>query len=248
MKLLSEICFKGFTAYTCIFGFTEDRKVAVRQLDFFAVFVLDLRERHIDGFKHVKGVGGSLCRVTQQSKHTLTLGIERPDILFFKIDLAAALLQFADGREDVLTFLSPVLEQDVTVAGGVDAELFVTLSQTDADFVVKVIDVGPDGEYESLVRFNIMRGRYRNSLSKPEPFKVGEVERVAFELPDIAHTFMAGHRIKVQVQSSWFPLFDRNPQQYINIYEAKDEDYLPCDVKIYHSVEYPSSITLRIME
>jgi putative CocE/NonD family hydrolase len=165
-----------------------------------------------------------------------------------KNEYVTASQEFVDGREDVLTFLSPVLEEDVMVAGAVDAELFVALSQRDADFVVKVIDVGPDGEYESLVRANIMRGRYRNSMSNPEPFEVGEVEKVAFELPDIAHTFMAGHRIKVQVQSSWFPLFDRNPQQYINIYEAKDEDYLPCDVKIYHSAEYPSSVTLRIME
>ena len=165
-----------------------------------------------------------------------------------KNEYVTASQEFVDGREDVLTFLSPVLEDDVMVAGAVDAELFVALSQRDADFVVKVIDVGPDGEYESLVRANIMRGRYRNSMSNPEPFEVGKVKKVAFELPDIAHTFMAGHRIKVQVQSSWFPLFDRNPQQYINIYEAKDEDYLPCDVKIYHSAEYPSSVTLRVME
>lgn len=156
--------------------------------------------------------------------------------------------EFVDDREDVLTFLSPVLETDVTVAGVVDAELFVALSQTDADFVVKVIDMGPDGEYESLVRANIMRGRYRDSLTEPKPFSVDKVERVAFELPDIAHTFMAGHRIKVQIQSTWFPLFDRNPQQYINIYEAKAEDFVSCDVKIYHSAEYPSNITLRVME
>lgn len=165
-----------------------------------------------------------------------------------KNEYVIASQEFVDDREDVLTFLSPVLEEDVSVAGVVDAELFVALSQQDADFVVKVIDVGPDGEYESLVRANIMRGRYRNSLSQPEPFKVGEVEKVAFELPDIAHTFMAGHRIKVQVQSSWFPLFDRNPQQYINIYKAEKADFVPCDVKIYHSIEYPSNITLRIMK
>ncbi len=156
--------------------------------------------------------------------------------------------EFVDGREDVLTFLSPVLEQDVTVAGVVEAELFAAISQTDADFVVKVVDVGPDGEYESLVRANIMRGRYRNSLSEPELFTAGKVERVAFELPDVAHTFMAGHRIKVQVQSSMFPLFDRNPQQYINIYNAKSEDFLPCDVKIYHSKEYPSNVKFYILK
>ena len=165
-----------------------------------------------------------------------------------KNEYMTASQEFADGREDVLTFLSPVLEQDVTVAGGVDVELFVTLSQTDADFVVKVIDVGPDGEYESLVRFNIMRGRYRNSLSKPEPFKVGDVERVAFELPDIAHTFMAGHRIKVQVQSSMFPLFDMNPQQYVNIYTATRKYFVPCDIQLHHSKEYPSNIQFRIMQ
>ncbi len=159
----------------------------------------------------------------------------------------AASQEFVDGRDDVLTFVTPVLESDMTIAGAIDAELFVTLSQNDADFVVKVIDVGPNGEYESLVRFNIMRGRYRNSLSKPEPFEAGKVERVAFELPDIAHTFMAGHRIKVQVQSSMFPLFDLNPHQFINIYEAKKEDFKPCDIKLYHDSTYPSNITLREM-
>lgn len=165
-----------------------------------------------------------------------------------KNEYVTASQEFVDGREDVLTFLSPTLDEDISVAGVIEAELFVALSQTDADFVVKVIDVGPDGEYESLVRANIMRGRYRNSLSNPEPFKVGEIEKVAFELPDIAHTFMAGHRIKVQVQSSWFPLFDRNPQQYINIYEATAKDFIPCDVKIYHSEEYPSNIQFRILK
>ena len=155
---------------------------------------------------------------------------------------------FVQERDDVLTFLSPVLESDMTLAGAIDAELFVSLSQSDADFVVKVIDVGPDAEYEMMVRANIMRGRYRNSLSSPQPLEPDKVERIALQLPDVAHTFMAGHRIKIQIQSSMFPLFDMNPQQYIDIYKADKSDFLPCTVRLHHSAEYPSNVTLRVME
>jgi putative CocE/NonD family hydrolase len=125
--------------------------------------------------------------------------------------------EFVEDREDVLTFLSPVLSEDMIVAGGITAELFASISTTDADFVVKLIDVGPNGESEMMVRANIMRGRYRNSFSEPEAFTPGKVERIEVNLTDVAHTFLAGHRIKVQIQSSWFPLFDRNPQQFIDI-------------------------------
>ena len=156
--------------------------------------------------------------------------------------------EFVQDREDVLTFISPVLESDMTLAGAIDAELFVSLSQSDADFVVKLIDVGPDAEYEMMVRANIMRGRYRESLSAPQPFTPNEVERVFLQLPDVAHTFMAGHRIKIQVQSSMFPLFDMNPQQYIDIYKATKSDFVPCKVRLHHSAEYPSNVTLRVME
>ena len=155
--------------------------------------------------------------------------------------------EFVEDREDVLTFLSPVLSEDMIVAGGITAELFASISTTDADFVVKIIDVGPNGESEMMVRANIMRGRYRNSFSEPEAFTPGKVERIEINLTDVAHTFLAGHRIKVQVQSSWFPLFDRNPQQFIDIYKAGKEDFIPSQIKIFHDAEHPSAIRFRTM-
>ena len=155
---------------------------------------------------------------------------------------------FVENREDVLTFLSPILEQDMTAAGAIEAILYAAISQTDADFVVKVIDVGPDGEYEMLVRGDIMRGRYRNSASAPEAFTPNKIEKVTLRMNDIAHTFMAGHQIKVQIQSSWFPLYDMNPQQYIDISKATAKDFVPCDVRIYHDAEHPSHINIPIMK
>ena len=155
--------------------------------------------------------------------------------------------EFVEEREDVLTFLSPVLSEDMIVAGKLTAEIYAAISTTDADFVVKVIDVGPNGETEMMVRANIMRGRYRNSFSEPEAFTPDKVERVEFDLTDIAHTFQAGHRIKVQVQSSWFPIFDRNPQQFIDIYKAEKEDFIPSHIKIYHDAGHPSAIRFNVM-
>lgn len=156
--------------------------------------------------------------------------------------------EFLDGRHDVLTFLSPRLENDMAVIGPIDVTLHAAISTTDADFVIKIIDVGPDGEYEMMVRGDIMRGRYRNGFSSPEAFTPGKVERITLMLPDVAHTFMAGHRIKVQIQSTWFPLFDRNPQQMIDTYTCTKEDFVPCDVKIYHDAERQSSVTLHVMK
>jgi putative CocE/NonD family hydrolase len=131
------------------------------------------------------------------------------------------------------------------VAGGITAELFASISTTDADFVVKIIDVGPNGESEMMVRANIMRGRYRNSFSEPEAFTPGKVERIEVNLTDVAHTFLAGHRIKVQIQSSWFPLVDMNPQTAVkNIYKAKAEDYKPAKVSILGT----SSVSLHVAD
>ena len=155
---------------------------------------------------------------------------------------------FVEGRDDVLTFTSLVLEQDVSVAGVIEAELYASISQTDADFVVKVIDMGPDGDYEMLVRGDIMRGRYRKSATTPEAFEPNKIEKITLKMNDVAHTFMAGHRIKIQVQSSWFPLYDMNPQQFIDIYKAESKDFVPCDIRIYHDAEHPSHIQLPIMK
>ena len=148
--------------------------------------------------------------------------------------------RFAAGRPDVLCFTTEPL------AGGIRAVLQAAISTTDADFVVKLIDVWPDNTeypgYQMLVRGDIMRGRYRRSFSAPEPFTPGEPTEVAFTMPDIAHTFRKGHRIMVQVQSSWFPLADRNPQQFVDIYRCAASDFIPCDVRIYHDRRRPSRL------
>lgn len=177
--------------------------------------------------------------------------------------------RFAARRPDVLVFKTDVLDNDVTLAGPLDAALFVSLSTTDADFVVKLIDVFPDtfryadytpsparstggsypmAGYQMLVRGEVMRGKYRKSFETPSPFVPNKVEEVNFYLPDVAHTFKKGHRIMVQIQSSWFPLVDRNPQKFVNIYEASAADFQKADIKIYHSSQYPSSIRVPVMK
>ncbi len=173
--------------------------------------------------------------------------------------------RFASRRPDVLTFETYPLEEDLTLAGAVAANLKVSISGTDADFVVKVIDVFPDdfkypGDvpqagrsypmdgYQMLVRGEIMRGKFRNSLETPTAFTPGKIETVKFELPDIAHTFKKGHRLMIQIQSSWFPLADRNPQQFMNIYEATEADFKKATIKIYHDAANPSTIFLPIIK
>jgi putative CocE/NonD family hydrolase len=171
--------------------------------------------------------------------------------------------RFASRRPDVLSFETGVLEEDVTLGGPMYADLFASLSSTDADFVVKLIDVFPDtvtqrspvanssyplAGYQMLVRAEIMRGKYRKSYEKPEPFIPGRVEQVKFYLPDVAHTFKKGHRIMVQIQSSWFPLADRNPQKFVNIYEANESDFQKSDIRIFHDSRYPSSVILPVLK
>ncbi|HZY39805.1 MAG TPA: CocE/NonD family hydrolase [Mucilaginibacter sp.] len=163
--------------------------------------------------------------------------------------------RFAARRTDVLVYQTDTLSKDVTLAGPVIADLMVSISNTDADFVVKLIDVFPDngsyndiniydendpvlkypmGGYQMLVRAEIMRGRYRDSYSNPSPFVPNKPTEVKYTMPDVAHTFKKGHRIMVQVQSSWFPLVDRNPQQFIDIYHAKDSDFVKETINVYH--------------
>ena len=154
--------------------------------------------------------------------------------------------RFVSGRADVLTFATEPLEADMTLAGAVRAVLHAAISTTDADFVVKLIDVWPDASehpgYRMLVRGDILRGRYRRSFSAPEPFVPGKTEEIAFTLPDIAHTFRRGHRIMVQVQSSWFPLADRNPQRMIDIYHCSADDFIPCRIRIHHDRRHASRL------
>lgn len=168
--------------------------------------------------------------------------------------------RFAAQRPDVLVFQTDVLTEDVTLGGPLTADLKVSLSTTDADFVVKLIDVFPDNfeyadrhdyvmnGYEMLVRGDIFRGRFRNSFEKPEPFVPGKIAEVKYTMPDIAHTFKKGHRIMVQVQSTWFPLADRNPQKYVDIYHAKDSDFQKSDIRIYHSAKDASKIILPVLK
>lgn len=154
--------------------------------------------------------------------------------------------RFVDGRPDVATFSTPLLEKDLPVAGPVRADLRVTTTGTDADWVVKVIDVRPDG-CEQLVRGEVMRGKFRNSFERPEPFVPGRATRVAFALNDVCHTFLKGHRLMVQVQSSWFPLMDRNPQVFTDIYHAKPEDFRKAEQKILFGEEHPSRLELGVL-
>ncbi|MFM9911802.1 MAG: CocE/NonD family hydrolase [Chitinophagaceae bacterium] len=177
--------------------------------------------------------------------------------------------RFASRRTDVLTFQTGVLSEDMTLAGTVVANLLTSISTTDADFVVKLIDVFPDdfsykgnlpthnannveeypmSGYQMLVRGEIMRGKFRNSFESPVPFKPNAVEKVSYSLPDVAHTFIKGHRLMIQIQSSWFPLADRNPQTFINIYEAGIGDYKKAIIRIYHDADHSSNIVLPILK
>ncbi len=164
--------------------------------------------------------------------------------------------RYVSTRPDVLTFESDILKEDVTIAGPIIADLFVSTTGTDADFVVKVIDVYPDDEndpdpnpaqvemggYERLVRTEIMRGKFRNSYEKPEPFEPNKVAEVKINLNDAFHTFKTGHKIMIQVSSSYFPFFDVNPNTFCDIYSADKDKFVKAMIKIYHSKEYPSSI------
>jgi putative CocE/NonD family hydrolase len=178
--------------------------------------------------------------------------------------------RFASRRTDVLTFKTDILTDDVTLGGPVVADLLTSITGTDADFIVKLIDVFPDdfqypgaaanrggrdasavipmGGYQMLVRGEVMRGRFRNSFEKPEAFKPNKVERVKYELPSVAHTFQKGHRIMIQIQSSWFPLVDRNPQKFVNIYEAEDSDFQKATIRIFHDAANSSSIILPVLK
>jgi putative CocE/NonD family hydrolase len=171
--------------------------------------------------------------------------------------------RFAARRPDVLVFETEVLEEDVTLAGEILADLFVSTTGTDADWVVKLIDVyPPDAEdpeemqdhlrmsnYHMMIRSEVMRGRYRNDFSKPEAFTPNEVTKVELPLQDVYHTFQRGHKIQVQIQSTWFPYIDRNPQTFVdNIFMADEEDFKKQTHTVYHSKEYPSSLQVQVLK
>ncbi len=169
--------------------------------------------------------------------------------------------RFVAGRPDVLVYASEVLKDDVTVAGPITAKLRVATSGTDADWVVKLIDVLPDntpdpdpnprairmGGYQMLLIGDILRAKFRNSLSKPEAMIPDQATDLSFGIGDRYHTFLKGHRIMVQVQSSWFPLFDRNPQKFVDIYHAADADYQKATQKIFRTGEQGSHLELPVL-
>lgn len=170
--------------------------------------------------------------------------------------------RFASTRPDVLVFESEVLTEDVTLTGSLFANLFVTTTGTDADYIVKLIDVYPGdmqvpdaegrprnlGGFQFMVRGEVMRAKFRNSFEYPEPMMPGEVTEVRFDMQDVAHTFKAGHKIMVQVQSTWFPLVDINPQQFLDIYQADPEDYQKATHHIHFSREHPSHLEVMVLD
>ena len=169
--------------------------------------------------------------------------------------------RFAARRPDVMAYESQVLTEPVTLAGPIVADLWVSTTGTDADYVVKLIDVFPDSlsdypendknvpmaGYQMLVRGEVMRGRFRNSFEAPEPFTPGKATKVRFEIPAVLHTFEPGHRMMIQIQNSWFPLVDRNPQTFVNIYEAGEEDFQKATHRIYHDAERPSAVRVGVL-
>jgi putative CocE/NonD family hydrolase len=184
--------------------------------------------------------------------------------------------RFADGRTDVLVYETPVLQNDVTIAGPITPHLFVSTSGTDSDWDVKLIDVYPNdypdskldepkpedkgkprtdvppppfimAGYQQLVRGEPFRGKFRQSFEKPEPFTPGKVEEINFHMQDVNHTFRRGHRIMVQVQSSWFPLTDRNPQTFVNIPYAKPTDFVKATERVYHDNAQASGIVVGVL-
>jgi putative CocE/NonD family hydrolase len=184
--------------------------------------------------------------------------------------------RFASSRTDVLVYQTPVLQEDVTIAGPIAPRLFVSTSGTDSDFDVKLIDVYPPdypdskpdapraedsgkprtdvppptftmGGYQQLVRGEPFRGKFRHSFEKPEPFTPGKVEEIDTTLQDVNHTFRRGHRIMVQIQSSWFPLTDRNPQTFVDIPDARPSDFVKATERVYHTKEEPSGIGVGVL-
>ena len=182
--------------------------------------------------------------------------------------------RFASSRPDVLVYQTDPLENEIRMAGPVKVTLHVSTTGTDSDFVVKLIDVYPGdfpdpepspeqrrrveqplappemrmGGYHQLVRGEPFRGKFRNSFEKPEPFTPGKIEKVEFELPDVYHSFRRGHRVMVHVQSSWFPLVDRNPQKFMKIADARTADFQKATQRVYRSGRHASSVQMLVIE
>jgi putative CocE/NonD family hydrolase len=171
--------------------------------------------------------------------------------------------RFAARRPDVLVYETEVLNEDITFAGPLTAHLKVSTTEGDADWVVKLIDVYPDdtpdnpttragmkmGGYQQMVRSEVIRGRFRKSYENPIPFQPGEIEEVNLELQDVLHCFKKDHKIMIQIQSTWFPLADLNPQKYVkNIYEARSEDFIKATHRVYHKPKKESFIEIGVLK
>jgi len=170
--------------------------------------------------------------------------------------------RFASRRPDVMVYQTEELKEDITLAGPVIANLIVSTTGTDADYVVKLIDVYPDdypnpspnlssiqlGGFQMMVRAEVMRGKFRNSYEIPEPFIPGKPTLVKYNLPDVSHCFRKGHRIMIQVQNSWFPLVDLNPQKFTDIYHAEEKDFQKATNRIYHDRKNASCIIVNILK
>jgi len=176
--------------------------------------------------------------------------------------------RFASQRPDVLTFQTDVLTDTLQLAGEVSVDLAVDISTTDADFVVKIIDVYPDdfsyreilgdsamqmfpryvvAGYQLLVRGEVMRGKFRESFADPKPFEPGKLTHVAYTMPDVAHSFLPGHRLMIQVQSSWFPLVDRNPQTFCDIYTCDESVFQKSTINIHCERDAASYVSLPVV-
>jgi len=168
--------------------------------------------------------------------------------------------RFASRRPDVLVYETRALDSAVTVAGPIDVDFRVSTSGTDCDWIVKVIDVFPDtgagtdprepntmAGYEMLVRGDVLRGKFRSSMTRPQPFVPGAVTPIRFRMNDVFHTFLPGHRIMVQVQSTWFPMIDRNPGRFMDIWTATEADFRKTTQRVFRSAEYPSHVVLPVL-
>jgi putative CocE/NonD family hydrolase len=163
--------------------------------------------------------------------------------------------RFASRRPDVLTYQTEPFAEETVIAGPIQTDLWVSTTGTDADWIVKLIDVRPDGPdsvplagYQMLLRSEVIRGRFRNDYAKPEAFVPGEPTQVRLELLDVLHRFQKGHRLMIQIQSTWFPLVDRNPQTFVpNIYFAKPEDFQKATHRVFRSSHHSTSLNFGVM-
>jgi putative CocE/NonD family hydrolase len=171
--------------------------------------------------------------------------------------------RFASRRPDVVTYKTEVLSEDITLAGPVIADLWVSTSGTASDWVVKLIDVYPDdyedyedtprrlkmAGYQQMVRSEVIRGRFRNSHEHPEPFVANEPTHVELPLQDVLHTFKKGHRIMVQIQSTWFPLVDINPHHYApNVFLADESDFIKANQRVHRAGPHSSRLRVGVLE